>query len=144
MASNELDIIVRLKNLFSKEAKKVDKSIVNIGKDSEKASKGVKKLDKSSGGLGKNLKKLAIGGALFAIGKGLFNIGKAVVGAAAELETIGVQFEVLTGSAEKATEVLKDLSDFSASTPFQFTDIAKAGKQLIAFGIETDDVKNKL
>ena len=144
MASNELDIIVRLKNLFSKESAKVDKSITKIGKDSAKAAKGVDKLDKETNSFGKNLKKLAIGGALFAIGKGLFNIGKAVVGAAAELETIGVQFEVLTGSAEKATEVLKDLSDFSASTPFQFTDIAKAGKQLIAFGIETDEVKDRL
>jgi len=144
MADNELDIIVRLKNLFSKESQKVDKDIKGIGTTSAKAAKGVDVLNKSTKKTESTFSKIAKAGTVALIAKGIFNIAKNSVNAAKQMETFSTQFEVLTGSAEEAAEVLQDLSDFSAGTPFQFTDIAKAGKQLIAFGIEVDEVKNRL
>lgn len=59
---------------------------------------------------------------------------------AGEFETISTQFEVLTGSAEEAKKAIKNLSDFAAKTPFQFPDIARAAKQLLAFKISGDDL----
>lgn len=48
----------------------------------------------------------------------------------AVLEKIGTQFRVITGSAETARAKMKELVDFSASTPFQLADVADAAKQL--------------
>lgn len=63
---------------------------------------------------------------------------------AAKLETIGVQFEVLTGNAELAKQTVKELTDFAAKTPFQFKDVAKAGQQLLGFGFEAESLQDKL
>ena len=62
------------------------------------------------------------------------------IAAAAKMETVKVQFEVLTGSVGKAAKAMRDLQEFSAKTPFQFGDIAEAGKALLAFGIEVEDL----
>lgn len=59
---------------------------------------------------------------------------------AGKFETIGVQFEVVTGSVEEAQKTLEKLSDFAAKTPFQFPGIAQSAKQLIAFGITGEDL----
>jgi len=66
------------------------------------------------------------------------------VNEAKKIETITTQFEVLTGSAEKATQIVKELQDFSATTPFQFEGIAQTAKQLIGFGFEADQIQGKL
>ena len=63
---------------------------------------------------------------------------------AAKLETIGVQFEVLTGSAEQAKKTVEELTDFAAKTPFQFDQVAKAGQQLLGFGFQADELTLKL
>lgn len=63
---------------------------------------------------------------------------------AAKFEAIETQFEVLTGSVENAKRAVKDLSDFSAGTPFDFPSIAKAGQQLLGFGFSADQLKPRL
>ena len=64
--------------------------------------------------------------------------------AAAKMESIQVQFEVLTGSVEGAAKAMKELQDFAATTPFQFEDVAKAGQQLLGFGFTADEIKDRL
>jgi len=64
--------------------------------------------------------------------------------AASSFEDISVQFEVLTGSAEGAADAVNQLKDFSAGTPFQFADIAAAGKQLLGFGFQTEELTKNL
>lgn len=114
-----------------------------------KVSAKTEEFDKALAGLGKQTeafeKKLAgvakISGAAFA---GLsVGIG-AAVNEAAKFETISTQFEVLTGSVETAKATIEDLSDFTAATPFQFEQVAAAGKQLLGFGFQADDIKQKL
>lgn len=68
----------------------------------------------------------------------------ATVNEARKFETIQAQFTTLTGSVLIAKDALKDLQDFSATTPFQFEDVANAGKQLIAFGTPVNQVKGTL
>lgn len=43
-----------------------------------------------------------------------------------------------------AKDTIADLLEFSATTPFQFQDIAKAGAQLLAFGVDADNVRTRL
>jgi len=70
-------------------------------------------------------------------------LGAAVTGAvmaASKFEDVGVQFEILTGSVDRATSALSQLKEFSARTPFQFPDIAQAGKQLLGFGFQVEQL----
>jgi hypothetical protein len=50
-----------------------------------------------------------------------------------DMETVETQFKVLLGSTEAAKKRLKELSDFSAATPFELPDIAAASRQLHVF-----------
>lgn len=59
---------------------------------------------------------------------------------AAQAEQTAVSFEVLLGSAEEANKVLADLRQFGAETPFDFPELADAGKKLIAFGFSAEDL----
>lgn len=81
--------------------------------------------------------------ALVGFGSAAAGIGLSVK-LAADLETTALQFEVMTGSAKKGKKVLQDIKKFAASTPFQFPDLANAGKALLAFGVSSDNVLDKM
>lgn len=55
------------------------------------------------------------------------------------MEQYATSFEVMTGSAEKATAVMDELKRIGAETPFEFEDLAKATQTLMAFGFEADE-----
>jgi hypothetical protein len=92
--------------------------------------------------------KIASGLALFDVGKsvvgGVKDLAVASVNLAADAETAAVQFRVLTGSAESAAEVMKDINKFAAATPFESMEITQAAKQLLAFGGSASTVISEL
>lgn len=75
-----------------------------------------------------------------AIGAGLVTLAKTGLEAAMSMEGLTAQFTVMTGSAERASAVIKDISDFAAKTPFSKMGLADAGKTLMAFGMTAEDV----
>jgi tape measure domain-containing protein len=58
----------------------------------------------------------------------------------AELESQTRSLQVLTGSAEKAKQIIKDLQQLGAVTPFTSTELIDSAKRLQAFGVEADKV----
>jgi|694.fasta_scaffold04511_11 tape measure domain-containing protein len=72
-----------------------------------------------------------------ALGAGLAFI-KDASGKAAMMESLQVQFEVLTKSASKATELIQSFRDEAIKSPLSVSDYAQAGKTLMAFGISAD------
>lgn len=93
----------------------------------------------------KNLKKY--GNAL----KGVLNVVKLTVGAtlalaaaatkmAGDMEQVEIAFETMLGSAEKAEELIKDITDFAAKTPFELKGLVDSSKQLLAFGFAADEI----
>lgn len=78
--------------------------------------------------------------ALTAIGGGITAIGIASVKTAGELQKNTIAFETMLGSGEKANKMLQNLSKFAKKTPFQIPEIRQAAKQLLAVGIEADDL----
>jgi hypothetical protein len=46
----------------------------------------------------------------------------------------------MLGSAENASALLKDLSDFAAKTPFTMPSIVSASKQLLAYGFGQEEI----
>lgn len=95
------------------------------------------------GNIGANVVASASKG-MMSLTRSLGALGVQSIENASLLEDLTVKFEVLTGSASEASAIMKDLADFSASTPFQLEGIANAGSQLIAFGFESETVKDRL
>lgn len=58
---------------------------------------------------------------------------------AASFEQTRIGIENMLGSADKAREVLRDVSKFASTTPFEFPELAGSIKQLLAFGFGADD-----
>jgi tape measure domain-containing protein len=71
---------------------------------------------------------------------GIIGIGKAALQTAAELEQISVSFEVFTGNAEVAKNMLGELKAQALSSPMQFQDIAKGAQTLMQYGINAEQV----
>lgn len=67
---------------------------------------------------------------------------------AASLEQTQISFNALLGSATEGTKVFKDLQQFANLTPFEFPDVAAAGKRFLAFhdsvGLATSGLQDYL
>ena len=87
----------------------------------------------------------AVSGLLKTVGKLTIALGaiqavKFVFAKTAELESQTRSLEVLTGSAAKAKQIIQELQQLGAVTPFTSTELIDAAKRLQAFGVESDKV----
>ena len=108
-----------------KAGKKAKKGVMSIGDAAEKSSQKVKSLVTNM--------KVQLAGAAVAGGMGL--LVKKGLEFNATLESTETQFTVIVGSATRAKQIMAELVEFSASTPFQLGEIANAARILEAFGI---------
>ncbi len=83
--------------------------------------------------------KVGLGAALAGGGVALAAGMKAVT-SAADFEQTKVAFTTLIGDAAKAEQTLAQLRELGAKTPFEFPELADAGRKLIAFGEGSDTV----
>jgi tape measure domain-containing protein len=74
----------------------------------------------------------------------LLGIGAAAVKSAADLEKMETSFISLTGGAKQAADMMANLNEFTAKTPFQIEGVANAARQLIASGTEVSQVNDQL
>lgn len=121
------DVTIKIKG----DSKEYKATLNDVKKDTNKLSTSSLKASVGLAGMA---------GAVVAIGAAL----KGAVTEAAKFEDIGVQFEVLTGSVDKANDALNQLKEFSAGTPFQFEEIANAGKLLLSFGEDVSMMRTRL
>lgn len=75
-----------------------------------------------------------------AAGAGFAAAGAFGLKAAADFEQVRISFEGILGSAEKAQSTLNDLRKFAAKTPFEFPELTRSAKQLLAVGFSAGDV----
>ena len=87
--------------------------------------------------------KAGIGAAL-AGGAAAMGVGVKAVTSAANFEQTKVAFTTLIGDAAKAEQTLAKLRTLGAETPFEFPELADAGRKLIAFGESADTVPETL
>lgn len=99
----------------------------------EAAAAGLKKQQQAVSGLGNT-----VGGLIKAYAA--FQAVKFVFVQAAEIESQTRSLQVLTGSAEKAGQIIKELQQLGAVTPFTSTELIDSAKRLQAFGVETSKV----
>ena len=62
----------------------------------------------------------------------------------ASIETYQTSFEVMTGSAEKAAEVIDRLKKVGAETPFELSDLADTTQLLMNYGLTADEAMDKM
>ena len=113
---------------------------VAINVDSRGATQKLREVQSQAGAT-----ERAIGGLGGAIGKlaaafSVIQAAKFVFVSTAEIESQTRSLQVLTGSAEKAGQIIKDLQQLGAATPFTSTELIDSAKRLQAFGVETNKV----
>ena len=87
----------------------------------------------------KSFKKWALGiGAGTAAGFAL--LSRTAIKASMDMENLKAQFTVMTGSADRAQNLMKQIADFAAATPFDKIGLSDAGKTLMSFGVSAEDV----
>jgi tape measure domain-containing protein len=119
----------RVEDVFQETAIVADRELDKIDRHTTETAAGMGKKFSLAG--------LAVQGALFGVGAaavtGLGALAKMGLSSAANLEQVQISFNALLGSVEKGTEVFKQLQAFAAETPFEFPDVASAGKRFLAF-----------
>lgn len=61
-----------------------------------------------------------------------------------EFESLDVAFTTILKSKERADALMAEVVDFAATTPFGLTEVAKSTKQLLAYGVAAEDIKDEL
>ena len=144
--SNKVIFIFKAIDKYTAVGKKIASVNSAIKRKFEDVRNATKKFNK---GLGETLKKVKkFGKAVSDIGVGLsakltaplLALGGVALKQSANLESLGVSFDVLIGDAEKAKRTFDDLVRFTATTPFQLDNVANAGKQLLSFGVASEDL----
>lgn len=79
-----------------------------------------------------------------AAAKSLFSVMSSGVSYNASIEQLQTSFEVMTGSAQKAEEVVNRLRTMGAETPFEMIDLANTTQLLMQYGFTADDALDKM
>lgn len=66
--------------------------------------------------------------------------GAGILKLASDVESLETQFRVLLGSADAAKQMMADINEFAASTPFEQMELGAAAKQLLAYGVAADNI----
>lgn len=125
MAKPTLSTVFTAQDMMSPQIKKMQDSV-------NKFSDNIQKMNKNSESSFLSLRNILTGGLIVA---GIKNI----IQSASEMQDAVTNFEVLTGSAEKAEQVVARLKKLGAETPFEFKDLSNSTKTLMQFGLTTDD-----
>lgn len=139
MAKINIDIAVNQRDAQAK-IDKLTKSTKSATQGFDRLSLSVKQ---SSAAFGSFVGNVAAIGFTRLIG-GLTNLATSGIKAAADLETLSTQFQVLTGNAGTANKAIQDLQKFAASTPFRFQELAETQKTLLAFQFSVEESQELL
>lgn len=141
----------RLHVVIDGDARELQKTLQNISKHFNSAKEEAEKLGDTIDG---SLKQgdSAVNGLLGSVSelKGAFAAAFSIAGAKSFLEKvyetrsyfqdIESSMKVFLGNEEKATEFTEKLKDYAYYNMFEFSDLAQASQQLIAYGNSVDDV----
>lgn len=70
----------------------------------------------------------------------LGRLGKEIITIRGEFQQLGIAFETMLGSKEKADKLMQDAIAFSQKTPYTLLDTTASIKQLMAMGVESQNV----
>ena len=146
MAQSTVRLIVDAQNAVSP-LRRVNDATKNLSKNTDKLKNRLNKSNRAIRDSGRSATAAAGGFRTFNRSLGPLLKILAVIGAtrfvfinAADIETQRKSLEVLTGSLSKTNEIIKELQDFGAVTPFKSSELIEQTKRLKAFGFETNEL----
>lgn len=110
------------------DASDLEKKLKNIGKSAQAGLADVK--------AGIDLATAAM--------KNLASVAEKGIGYNASIEQLKTSFEVMTGSAEKAADVVERLRIMGAETPFEMKDLASTTQLLMQYGFTADEALDRM
>lgn len=132
-----------LESIDSKNVRRVADDLETVSKQSKKATSGIKgfadKCNKMTGALSA-IAAVQLGSVFTGMAGGILNMGIASVQAAAQMRQYEIAFQTMLKSAEAGTQMLRDLQQFAAETPFDVPGVVSAGQQLMAFGFKAEEI----
>lgn len=132
-----------LDSIDSKNVRRVGDDLETVSKQSKKATSGIKgfadKCNKITGALSA-IAAVQLGSVFTGMAGGILNMGIASVQAAAQMRQYEIAFQTMLKSAEAGTQMLRDLQQFAAETPFDVPGVVSAGQQLMAFGFKAEEI----
>lgn len=132
-----------LDSIDSKNVRRVGDELETVSKQSKKATSGIKgfadKCNKMTGALSA-IAAVQLGSVFTGMAGSILNMGIASVQAAAQMRQYEIAFQTMLKSAEAGTQMLRDLQQFAAETPFDVPGVVSAGQQLMAFGFKAEEI----
>lgn len=132
-----------LDSINSKNVRRVGDDLETVSKQSKKATSGIKgfadKCNKMTGALSA-IAAVQLGSVFTGMAGGILNMGISSVQAAAQMRQYEIAFQTMLKSAEAGTQMLRDLQQFAAETPFDVPGVVSAGQQLMAFGFKAEEI----
>jgi len=117
--------------------------VVRIGADTRDLNKSLGKVQRNMRSMTSNF--TALGQQMTrAITLPILGVGAMAIKSAADLEKMEVSFISLTGGAKQAADMMQQLNEFTAKTPFQIDEVATSARQLIASGTKISEVNEQL
>lgn len=98
--------------------------------------------DRLSDRINHSFGKIASGIGLVTVGLGLLAPLGMGIGLASDFEATNIAFSTMLGSAEEAKKVLAEVDDVAGKTPFSIKEVEEGYKRLMAFGVQTKDLKS--
>ncbi len=115
----------------------------NFEKGAGKITSSLDSIKTLAAGVAGGLTALGIGSIAKGIGAIAGSVKDSIISAskaAASYETMGTQLKVLTGNADVAAKLLRDITKLGAETPLEQTDLQSTTKLLLGFGIQVKDI----
>lgn len=141
--ANSIQYDYKILDRYSGPLGKIARMTDKFKHSAEIASRKVKKMQVQMGKMGETAKSVGSDLSL-KVTAPISLIGGMALKSAAELETLTTSFVSLLGSSEKAGDMVKKLTDFTAKTPFQLEGVGKSAKQLLSFGVKQDKLIDRL
>ena len=150
MAQSTVKLIVDAQNAINP-LRRVNDATKNLSRNTDKLKDRLNKSNRSIRESGRAAKSAS--GGFATLNKSLMPLLKAlaVIAAtrfvfvnAADIETQRKSLEVLTGSLSKTNQIIKELQDFGAVTPFTSSELIEQSKRLKAFGFTTDELTDSV
>lgn len=80
----------------------------------------------------------------YLVGQGMTNLLTSIVQVRGQFQQLEIAFETMLGSKSKAHELMRQMEETAAKTPFDLDGLANGAKQLLAYGESADKVNDTL
>lgn len=115
-------------------------AVVDVQVNSQGAVRNLRQVNAASKAATASIGTLRNAVAGLAAGFGAIQAAKFVFAKTAELESQTRSIQTLTGSVQQAKQIIQELQQLGAATPFTGTELIESAKRLTAFGVSAKDV----